>query len=255
MDLQKTFRNSFLVLIAWVIGDPCAAQNIQPKWTTENTLKQDGQNLSIVCEGMGPSLDLARKFALESCHSTAKDQINGDFTVKSLSLESEKSVNYHAEVSSAKTVKGLICKPENEHTEKLDGRSKIWLKCKYDLTKTEVVSTETQKTLKVPALIDHNEKVNQVPSYKIDSDSKKLNQAEARNLMLTSVPKCDEILVRGSRPRAVPCDEMPKSFVVHPGDTELIVRSSGFKPKHINIKAQDQNGSVNSDSLEVYLEK
>lgn len=242
-----------------VLGMASSAFADRPSWSKEETLKQVGSILYVVCDGAGPSRDLARKFALDSCLTTAANQVNSNFKVTSLSLETEKSVNFHSEVSSNKTVTGLVCNPQSEYSEEKDGQHFVWLKCIYDTSKAKVVSVAEKMNLadesKSQSIVQAKKTTSYIRTYGKSVEQKGIVQSSMRSIALTSIPRCDSVLIRGAKPRSVNCEEMPLTLTVLPDDREIIVRSSGFLPKHIQLDQRRPSTTDSQENLEVYLER
>src|SRR5688572_11478500 len=99
-----------------------------PPWAKENTQVLNGKVYTVVCSGEGPSADIARGEALNSCRSLAARQLHSDLKVKVLSLETEKDIAFHQEISSEGQYSGLLCNPQNESIEEENGHITAWLK-------------------------------------------------------------------------------------------------------------------------------
>lgn len=230
-----------------------------PEWTRQNGIQQNETTLVVVSTGSGPSLDLARRSAIDQAKTTAADQVNGSANIQSLSIETEKSVSFHSEVSSTKKVEGLVCKPLNEYVEDKEGFHKVWLSCEFDLKKARVrMGDETQDQSNG----SRTSEITSLKSVEIVGDSistsspvvGKISHGENRHLILSVVPSCESILVRGKQSRTIPCKRIPVTVLLLPTDKEVIVRGpAGFAPKHLKVHGDVQN--VESEVLEVYLEK
>lgn len=90
----------------------------EPSWV--NTYKLDGSRLTVACAGEGPAADIARKIAMDSCRSSAADQLRTNIKVQSKSIETESQVGLHQEVSSEQEFENLNCKPIDQSQEKSD---------------------------------------------------------------------------------------------------------------------------------------
>jgi len=236
-----------------------------PDWAKQDTLSRRGDALTVVCSATGPSVDLARRFATESCKSTAASQINGNARVKGLSIQTESSSNYHEEFSSDKRIINLPCIVDKEFSETQDDSIHLWLRCQFDVSKSKVVSVDendkpnTANDSNGDSLIQNKEAISNIhgPDDSVSFD-KKVIVGENRQLVVTTLPRCDEILIRGERPRSITCNEMPVVLLLYPTDKELIVRAgrAGYQPKHIKLNAGRLPSSEQvTESLEVRLER
>jgi hypothetical protein len=198
-------------------------------WVTEDTMSRNGSILTLVCVGRGPSQDLARREALETCQGTAADSLKTDINVKTMSVETDKDAAFHSEISSRTKVVGLECKVLKERAEEIQSESVDHIKCEFDLSKAKSVPIVENETVVVE-------------KTQIGSD---------RQLILSTVPKCESILITGSQPRVVRCDRNPTIMFLRTEDGELIVRSPGRQPAHVMPKS----GSELVQRLEVYLEQ
>lgn len=234
-----------------------------PEWARQNGIQQQGNLLTIISTGNGPSLDLARQSAIDQAKSTAANQINGSASVRSMSIETEKSASYHSEVFSAKKVEGLICQPDREYSEERGGSYSVWLTCKFDVSKARVVSVEESDLKKDPAsgragpdnrIVKGSDLMNRPPAEGVLPPTP-IAFGENKQLAITVVPLCESILVRGKQSRSVPCGNNPVTLLVLPTDNELIVRGPpGYLPKHLDISGR-RPASSTLETLEVYLER
>lgn len=197
------------MFIAAALFLPLSGQAEAPAWVRQDAFKRTGSILTLVCRGEGPD-DLARREALSKCRAAAADHANADFQVTTLSVETEKSIGFHEEVSSQKTVTGLECAVKDEYIEQKDGFFVAYLKCSFDLSKAKIVSEPAEE----PAQVE---------------------LGENKVLYLSSIPKCDSVIVKGSRPRTITCKANPTPIQFQPGDRSIIIRADGYQPKHLNL--------------------
>jgi len=235
-----------------------------PDWTRQNGIQQHGSILTVVSTGSGPSLDLARRSAIDQAKSTAADQLNGSAYVRSMSIETEKTASFHSEVSSTKKVEGLVCKPLSEYVDQNEGVFSIWLKCEFDTKKAKVVAVNedndrSDQAGKKSADPDKNvaksiEIVGRKKSV-AEPEASKVLYSENRHLVLSVVPSCISILIRGKQSRSIPCKSNPVTVLVLPADSEIIIRGpSGFAPKYLKVHEQPTD-SNSMETMEVYLDK
>ncbi len=233
-----------------------------PRWTRENGIKQNGSALTVVSSGVGPSLDLARRAAIDQAKATAADQVNGSADIRSLSIETEKSASFHSEVSSIKRVNNLVCNPKDDYFEEKNGSFTVWLKCEFDLSKSRVVTiTEGEGQIQKQNQTK-NDQAGDKSIVAVDGSFSqkapligKSTTGEDRHLVLSVVPACESILVRGKQSRTIHCKGNPVTVLVFKSDTEMIVRGpAGFAPKHLKVHEKRTDTSP-TETLEVYLEK
>ncbi|MBK9038020.1 MAG: hypothetical protein IPL83_02475 [Bdellovibrionales bacterium] len=252
--------NSFTTAVCILFSIAAAAT--PPDWTRQNGIQQRASILTVVTNGIGPSLDLARRSAIDQAKGTAAEQINGSANIRSMSIETEKTASFHSEVSSTKNVEGLICNPLNEYNEEKEGVYTVWLKCSFDTKKIRVQvinETEVPQGNKNSVASDESSvKSIEVVDRSAPSSgptASKISYGENRHFLLSVVPSCESILVRGKQSRTIHCKGNPVTVLVLPTDTEIIIRGpSGFAPKHLKVHGK-QSGSESIETMEVYLEK
>ena len=181
---------------------------VPPQWARQNTqsLSPDGKIYTVVCSATSVSLSQARQEAMTDCDLQASRQLKSTTYVKSLSVETENQVGYHGEVASELKVQNLNCRPQKEDADYNSGTVTVFLKCKYDL------SGEGKDASAVAA-------------------TKAIQNEDATSTALSTVPKCDSVIIRGIRPRTVECKTNPVNITIYPSDTEIIVRLKGYQPE------------------------
>ena len=215
-----------------------------PAWAKKNATRKNGNILTSACEGTGPSASLARKEAINNCQVMARQFLDSEIKVKSLSVETESSVGFHQEVQEFGIVKNLVCDPQKEETSEKDGQFQLWIQCKFDLNKAKVAKDTNTKS----------------PS-KLDGDlvdglaSSKPSEFEAADkdhqlIFLEVVPQCESVVVRGKKPRTISCDTNPLRISLDGTEEEMIVRAKGYQPKTISI----QKGGVR-ETLRIFLDR
>jgi hypothetical protein len=233
----------------------------QPIWAKSNTQSRHGNIFKVVCDGTGPALDLARKDALQSCRNSAMSQLQTNLEVKSTIIETESGTAYHQETVQNAKYSGLDCSVEKEAVEETDGESKVYLLCKFDLSEAKVTSVsavdgaDINENSKDSDLVKNRSNLGTIADNEAEIATKDFVKSENRQLVLTTIPRCDDLLIRGQRPRIVKCDEMPKSVFLYGNDTEIIVRAKGYLPKHVELNQRKPASDGASESLEVFLEK
>lgn len=211
-----------------------------PKWASSDTTKLNGSALTTVCHGLGPSVEIARSEALASCQINASQFFKSKVSIKTLSVETEKSVGLHQEISSNDEISNLICEPIKDEIEELDSQYSIWIMCKFDVSKTKSASIE------VPKSTDAKENNNLSAVKPVNKPSNNL----IKTIFLSTVPKCDSIIIKGDRSRTIDCKSNPTELNLLESDVEMIVRAKSYQPKIINLKNRGNN-----EELQILLDK
>jgi len=229
------------IIMAYLTCLPFASAKV-PTWAQSNTLTKNGNTLMVVCNGTGPSVETARKDAIFSCKSSASQYLTKRTQIKSLSVQTEKSVGLHEEVVENSEIIDLTCIPrKDEIVDEGNGKFSSWIRCEFDLSKSKVVESKSEK--------DTNETESTVSSLKSADHSTVGSDIVINTLIVSSVPKCESILVQGNKSRTVQCATNPQSIQLDEGDKIAIVRARGYLPKTLDLKGK-RNESVN-----VILEK
>lgn len=205
-----------------------------PDWAANNSTKLNGSILTTVCNGVGPSLDIARADAVKSCQHSASQYFNTKIKIKSLTVESEKSVGFHQEISSDDEIKNLICEPSKDQIEEFDSQFKIWIECKFDLNKVVVKNV----------IKDDSPPDNKTLSALESSRITKTADIQDKVVFISSVPKCESLIVKGNSARTIQCSKNPLKIKIKESDIEIIVRANGYKPKTIQLKGIKANETV-----------
>lgn len=180
-----------------------------PTWLQEPP-KRVGSTLYVSCHGNGPDRSTAFKSAINECRSIAATFLSKDFQVKTVSVQTEKHSALHEEVESTSLVKGLECKVEQS----LEEANSEWLKCSFDLKK---VSSTSNQSFQEESVVSENKQV-----------------------ILSFVPACETIIVVGKNGRTIQCRNSPTPFLIEPGDSEIIARSEGYQPIHVQASKLTQ---------------
>lgn len=172
--------------------------------------KVSGNVMTTVCSGSGPSIESARRVAINSCQQTAADFLANDIKIKSLIIQTEKDSAVHSESTYLVKAKDLTCKPSKEDIQESDEFFQVYLKCDFNLNKARAV-TLNEGDPKGPAK-GHN-----------ISDSKK-------SISISTVPICDDILITGNAARVIKCTANPVTLVLAKEDQNIILRRKNKKP-------------------------
>lgn len=109
-----------------------------PPWA-KNNQQRLGNLFFVVCKGEGPSIDIARVEAMDSCKATASDQYAAVIKVQSIELETNNDLFFHQQISKSIVIENLNCVPTHEKIEEQDESYNIWIRCKFDLTNATVI--------------------------------------------------------------------------------------------------------------------
>lgn len=215
-----------------------------PTWAKKNATKKIGSNLTSACEGTGPSASLARKEAITNCQVVARQFLDGEIKVKSLSVETESSVGFHQEVQESGVVKNLVCDPQKEETSEKDDQFQVWIQCRFDLAKATVANDPDKAT---PTKLDSasvNGLASSKPSASVPAD------IDHQLIFIEVVPQCESVIIRGKKPRTISCDTNPLRISLDGSEEEMLVRAKGYQPKTVLI----QKGGVR-ETLRIFLDR
>jgi hypothetical protein len=217
-----------------------------PGWALSNTQELSGSTYRVVCSGQGPSIDLARREAEQSCKASAAGKLSTTGTVSVVTIETEKDIGLHQEVSERISYRNLLCEPENEAVDEGEGHITVWLKCRFNLLAASTAADDSPEPGGATAVTEEA-KVTLTPIA-----SGPVSQvSSSTSLSVSVVPACDDILVSGGRPRVVRCDGNPVSVVVTDADSVATVRAKGYQPKKIKLKGSGRS----FDSIQVIMER
>lgn len=237
-----------LLPFAFALGSSTSAYAI-PNWAAQSAPTRNGNLLRITCDGTGPSIDTARRDALDRCRSSAADQIATSVKVRSSTIQTERDAALHQEISTAAEIKNFPCRTLKEEIEQAGSELRLWLQCEFDLSKTETKELDAPKSDPREAnahLQDlKNPKSSALGPLKVRSVASQL-----KRITISSIPMCDDLLIRGASSRVVRCDANPQPLVLQPNDEEVIVRAVGFIPQRLN--ANDLRGTT-QDGIQIFL--
>jgi hypothetical protein len=231
-----------LILIFLLTGISMSSIADIPAWAKKDTIKKNGSILMSICQGTGPSQTLARKDAINNCLVSARQFLNSEINIKTLSTETEKSVGFHQEIEESGLIKKLVCTPKRDETIEKDSQFQVWIECQFDLRAVVHTSTNEVSESRNPVERDNLTTVKASPIVKTDSDNFEVT--------LMVVPKCDSVLIRGKKLRSINCDSNPLKIVADNLDTQIIVRANGFQSKTIKI-----TNEVKNETVQIFLER
>ena len=198
---------------------------------------------------------MARRDATESCLSTARRQLTTNQKIKAITVETESSVGYHEEVSEDVSVSGLTCVPKREAYENTATSFRVWLLCDYDIKKAKVIERTNPPDEQWPSA-NNADIENRIALKKLNTDGQlKKNPrsivSSQQNIVIVSVPPCESIIIRGTKPRTLACKTNPVTLLIYSDDEEAIVRAPGYLPKTIKFKS---GGQIN-EPVQVLLDR
>ena len=232
------------VLFAWASN----ALAELPSWVKgQETQVRHGNLLDVVCEGTGPSLELARRAARESCQATASDHLSSAVRVRSVAVESESDLTLHQEVVEDRRITGLRCELQKESIAELESQTKVYQHCTFDLGAAAVAATVDEVS---PRPVN-NSSLGSLESKRSGAHGRHLASSE-RRILLVVAPACDSLMVEGEKPRIIRCRSNPQSLLLGRYDQRVIVRARGFIPKTIPIPKE---GVSDADPIQILLQR
>lgn len=247
--MNNSWKNLWFVLGIIMISQPSKSEEMT--WMSLPAIKS-GKFISVSCQGVGPDKDVAIQVATNQCRSIAADHINGSFNIKTLSLETEQSVGFHSEVTTNYRVNGLFCDVQNQSCKEEDSFT-CWLRCKFDVSLAKIVPI-MEPERKPASEVELTNNAGHTIDFPAEYVKAGLNiHSKNKQIIITSIPKCQNIIVRGKMNTIFKCDSNPKTIVIYPDDYEIVVRAKGFIPKAIKLE-KDRLYDGQPEMVEVILE-
>ncbi len=210
-----------------------------PQWAKENSIRKNGDILLVVCNGEGPSVESSRNNALNSCKLSGSQFLSKTFKVKSISIQTEKSVGLHEEISERFEVKNLDCLPKrSEISEVISGTIVTWLQCEFDLKKA--IAKEINNNYPDDS---NTQKSNELNEENFDTPSE-INDELIESITIMTIPNCDTILVVGKLSRTLKCKANPVLIELMSGDKQLIIRTSKYRPVTLSVSKQNVGRTI-----------
>ncbi len=254
------FSNLFLILISvgGLIPSLILALD-RPSWSNE-TIKQNGKTLNVVCDAEAPAKDIAFRIALDQCRGIAASQLQSNIKVNSISMQTESTSSFHEEVSSSKQIKNLLCNVKNQFVESLTDKQHVYIQCEFDLSKAivEQVPELDNKAIKAESvnLISNEDKSKPIVPTSVTLSNNKVISSKSIQLIVSTIPSCSSIIIKNkSTNRVIECTENPINIFIIDGDIEAIFRPKDNKylPRHIKLNDLRLPTSM-PESLEVHFE-
>jgi hypothetical protein len=210
-----------------------------PEWAKQMDQTQNGSIFTSVCEGAGPSADLARMEAIRHCKASAAEQVGTKVQVQSLSVRSDTSAGFHQEISQSGSYENLNCSPKDTYSQSEDGHFQFWIKCEFDLSKAKLVSDPDLAADNAVKGHSAQDRVGLLSTSTRDVNKLKTSaaydQSETRTVSIISVPACEDLMIRGPKARVVKCHDNPNDAAIGGDDTDILVRRSGYASKTISL--------------------
>jgi hypothetical protein len=228
-------NHCLLLLVGIVLFAPMVAFG-QPDWAKRDTFKLISKNeLEVVCQASGPSVQDARERAVSECTSTASQYISKDVNFKSLTIETETDVAVHNQVTYENKIKNLTCKPLNESIEEKEAQFDVWIRCGYSLGQAKVDSTGKDKG----------------DAHLIETNTR----SKPYRISVSSVPPCTSILVQGALTKTFSCKSNPTVITANANDKALIIRANGKKSKTVPLPLKEDGDSGDTKFIDVLFDE
>lgn len=222
---MRTWTSISQVFIALILNWSSSLASAKPAWA-DNSATLIGRMLRVVCFGEGPAVDLARDEAISICKASAAKFVTAPTKVESKLVETEQEVIYIGKAETSFQVDGLACVPEKEFVEKGRDIVSVWLRCRFDLSKAKLLERGT---------VDPSD----------PATSSMIRKSETRRLIVTSIPKCSDIVVVGPSSKVFSCNTNPTSVILDGTVTGIIVRAKGYESKQIAVQELGDDLFVN----------
>lgn len=219
-----------------------------PKWAKKNTEKRVGKIYYAVGNGKGPSLEIAKNEAINSCRSVVANRLNSHLNMRSLTVETQKDVSFHQELSSNYEVVGLECETVKDELIDINGTFEVWIKCKCEASNAKVTLKDEDRTgrnKKAPvrsgnrsSKIYRNSTLEEssVENY---SDQGDTNIDLDKEVSILTIPKCDDIVIVGQQSRNYECNANPMFILIKPSDIKVLLRAKGYKSEEVILNEEE----------------
>ncbi len=228
-----------------------------PTWARGPTVKHVGPSTVVInCEGQGLTADVSYRDAVQKCSTIAANEKNSEFTTKQLVIETNESANLYSEISTNKHVTGLNGQGIGEKTDKTESGFSTWLQMKFDLSKAKIVNVaEPIETVGGDKATKSLTDISPMKPASSATEEKQLVQGDDRLWIVTTVPRCLQVMIRGERPRSIPCKSPMNLSINSVTDKELIfVAPKGYLPKILKVKNGRLPASYETNSIEVFFD-
>lgn len=251
-----SYNHAFAITVLFVFSAEASAK--APAWFSAFNQKRNGNIIEVSCSGHGPDKTLANQASLNECHGISVQYVQG-YTVKmkSISVETTRYTSWHSESLSNVVVKGLECEPQKQECSEENESWTCYNICRFNLSKAKLEASEKEDP---PNLTSESESIAANSNDTGLPKTKKANkpsftQSGARTIVLSTVPKCDDVLIVGNLSRTIKCSEIPVTLTINDGDSEAIVRLSGYRPCHLQITKRKSGSVSKPEEVTVYFEK
>ncbi len=209
-----------------LLGLSLSATDGFSQWYKEDTFTKDGDKVTVVCNGQGPSVLQARSEALSQCDMFISRYLTEEVEVNTKSVETLHSSFHYSEINTKNKLSNLRCQPQKEAIVEREGFFSLWVKCEYNLKKASLNAIPVKASTK-----------------------KKVKVAKDKILFLSTIPKCQSIFISGDTPRTLECKSNPILIEVLSGDLEMGIVADGYAIKKVML------ADINKEELSITMEK
>lgn len=225
-----------------------------PSWYKDDTVKRNGQRLTVVCHGEGATEELAEMDAKDKCASRAALEYRSTVTVNEVVVTTDRDAASHRETSDATSLVGLLCSNPKSWSCELSGETSAWRQCTYDLSvvhegSSAEVKAEKQRVSSGQDAVANRDALGEVRRKSSPPNAGEHQRGDGWVLSLAVTPPCDDLVIKGAHGRRVKCTGNPVSVPIKSGDDEIVIRAKNYMPKTLLL-----NGASNESSAEVYLD-
>lgn len=198
----------------------------------EQTMKRVGNIVEVSCSAVSLSQGFARKAAIDDCKKSVAGLLDPTIKVNSKLWTTTKDVYMHEETDSLTTYEGLVCEPSNERTVELNKQVKVYLDCKFDVSKAKAIKDQP---------IKNGDKLDLTKNFKQEIES------ETVSVQIASFPICDTVNVVGGD--VVKCTDKITTIAMKDTFKELIIEKAGYLPYRVELTGTSQSIVVILSSL------
>ena len=252
-----SYNHALIFAVLFILSAKAFAKT--PAWFSTFHQTRNGQIIEVSCSGHGPDKTLANQASLNECNGISVQYVQGySVKMKSISVETTRDTSWHSESSSNVVVKGLECEPQKQECSEENDSWTCYHVCRFNLSKAKLEANEKldspNLTSESESIVANSNDTNISPKVK-KSNKPSFTQSGARNIVLSTVPKCDDVLIVGNPSRITKCSEIPVTLTINDGDHEAIVRLSGYRPNHLQINKRKPGSVSKPEEVTVYFEK
>lgn len=237
------------VLSAVLAGGSATAQECkEPSWYSQSQVVRSHDAVTVSCKGTGGTQELSELEARNRCDSRVALEYRTRVHVRDIAVTTDKDTASHRKVEEDTCVAGVKCIDPFTWSCESKGASTTWRRCTYELSALREGSAEECRQAKANFRSTTDVLANRSDLRTIEKKIHAVGGAYERTdsyvLNIAVTPKCDDIMVIGSKARRLECRRNPVQMTIQPGDTELIIRSEGYMPKSLELNGVSEDGKV-----------